>query len=663
MTTRTLRFRSFVRFCSCLLAGLLASEPADARSRPADGESPDRPNILWITCEDISPNVGAFGDPYAVTPNIDRLASQGVRYRNAFAPIGVCAPARSTIITGMFPPSIGSQHMRCQGTLPEGVLLFPSYLRDAGYYCTNNVKTDYNLPTPEGTWDESSTTASYRNRAEGQPFFAVFNFTSSHESQIRLPEDQYRDRVAGFAPGERHDPADAPVPPYHPDTPAVRRDWARYADMITFMDKQVGALLDQLEADGLADDTIVFFYSDHGAGMPRGKRWLYDSSTKVPFIVRFPEKYSRFAPGPPGSETDRLISFVDLAPTVLSLAGLEIPAHMQGSAFLGDRAGEPRRYVHGFRDRMDERYDLIRMVRDERYKYIRNYLPQLPYFHHQHISYMYEMPTMQDWQRMADAGALTGPPAAFMALEKPAEELYDTEADPFEVNNLAGSPEHRAILERLRAEHRRWQLEIVDLGLLTEADLRTRFGDRPPYDAVREDPTIYPIARIAAAADLAGRGDPSDVDDLAALLDDPDPAVRWWAATGLAIRGDSALPVSSRLVTATNDPAPWVRVAAADALARLGRDDSALPPLINALASDNDWVRLLAINVLDRLDERASPAEAALRTALKDPNDYVVRVAEHAVEAFEGDDAPAADAEGGPPSREWPGESPGGESR
>jgi uncharacterized sulfatase len=308
---------------------------------------------------------------------------------------------------------------------------------------------------------------------------------------------------------------------------------------------------------------------------------------------------------------------------------------MQGVAFLGEQAGPARRCVYGFRDRMDERYDLLRMVRDDRYKYIRNYLPHLPYFHHQYISTMYLMPTMQDWQRLADAGKLAGPPAAFMAATKPAEELYDTQADPFEVVNLAGSPEHREVLERLRAEHRRWRSETVDLGLLSEADLRARFGGVAPYDAARRNPSSYPIDRIAAAADLAGLGGPSDAEKLAALFDDPDPAVRWWAAVGLAIRGNAAAPFVGRLIRALEDPAPWVRVAAADALARLDRDDVAVPALIAALGDSNEWVRLQAINVLDRLDERAVKAEPALRSASRDANNYVTRVAQHAVEAFD----------------------------
>ena len=312
---------------------------ATAGLAPVHGATnPDRPNILWITCEDISPNLGCFGDLYAVTPNLDRLATEGVRYTNAFAVIGVCAPARSTLITGMYAPSLGTHPMRCRGTLPDYVRCFPEYLRDAGYYCTNNVKTDYNFATPESAWDESSRQAHWRKRRAGQPFFSVFNFTSCHESQIRLPEEKYAERTADFTSRQRHDPALATIPPYHPDTPEVRRDWARYADMITYMDREVGALLAELDADGLADDTIVIFFSDHGAGMPRSKRWLYDSSLRVPMIVRFPKKYQHLAPGEPGAITDRLVSFVDFAPTVLSLAGVLIADHMQGEPFLGEQA-------------------------------------------------------------------------------------------------------------------------------------------------------------------------------------------------------------------------------------------------------------------------------------------------------------------------------------
>lgn len=599
-----------------------------------------RPNILWISCEDISPNLGCFGDEYAVTPNLDRLAAQGVRFTRVFAPIGVCAPARSSLITGMYACSLGTQHMRCTGRIPAFVKCFPQYLREAGYYCTNNSKTDYNFRFSKESWDESSNKAHWRNRAKDQPFFSVFNFTTTHESQIRLGAKQHAQRTADFTAAERHDPAKAPVPPYHPDTPEVRADWAHYADNITYMDRQAGDLLRQLDEDGLADNTLVFFFSDHGAGMPRSKRWLYESSTRVPFILRLPKGMKLPGLGEPGTTDDRLVSFVDLAPTMLSLLGVDVPGHMQGQVFLGPHASEPRQYVYGFRDRMDERYDLIRSVRDARYRYIRNYQPQLPWFHSQYISYCYEMPTMRVWQRLADEGKLNGAPAVFMALTRPTEELYDTQADPWEVHNLADAPEHQETLRRLRTAHRDWMREILDLGLLPEADLRTRFGNQPPYSAVREHPALYPFDRIADAADLAGRRDPSCLGDLKQRLTDTDPAVRYWGATGLGMLGESAAKAAPQLEAALSDSKPAVRVAAADALLRIGRDEPALPVLIDAMKDQNEWIRLQAINVLDRIGPRARSACPVIDRAQEDPNAYVVRVAEHARRQFRTADLP-----------------------
>lgn len=591
------------------------------------GLADDRPNILWITSEDISPNLGCYGDTYAVTPNLDQLATEGVRYTRAFAPIGVCAPARSCLITGMYACSLGSQHMRCKARLPDEVRCFPQYLREAGYYCTNNVKTDYNFDAPPGAWDESSNKAHWRKRAPNQPFFSVFNFTSCHESQIRLNEAQYQARTAKFTEEERHDPNEAPLPPYHPDTPEVRQDWARYADMITYMDQEVGRVLRQLDEDGLRDNTIVFYFSDHGAGMPRSKRWLYDSSTRVPFLLRVPDRFQSIAPGEAGSVSDRLVSFVDFAPSVLSLAGVDIPKHLQGQAFLGAAAQAPREYIHGYRDRMDERIDLIRSTRDGRYKYIRNYLPHLPYFHHQHIGYMYEMPTMQVWQRLADEGRLTGAAATFMALSKPTEELYDTQTDPWETTNLATSAEHQETLRRLRAECRRWQREIVDLGLMPEADLRSRFGDEPPYTAVRRQPELYPLDQIEAATWLANARDEKHRPALLEAALATDAAVRYWAAIGLGCL--AADPATERILeNLLKDSAGSVRVAAADALGRTGKPREAVAALQKQLSDGNDWVRLQAICALDRYDEHAEAVQPTIRQALEDRNDYVVRVAE-----------------------------------
>jgi uncharacterized sulfatase len=433
----------------------------------ANTSAADRPNILWISAEDLSPDLGCYGSSYSVTPNLDRLASQGVRYTRAFSVAGVCAPSRSAIITGMYPSTIGTQYMRCKGVPPAYVKCFTEYLRAAGYYCTNDSKTDYNFDSPRTAWDDSRPGAHWRNRPRAnQPFFAVINLTTTHESQIRQPEEKYQKLRAKLAPNEVHDPAKAESPPYYPDTPVVRKDWARYHDVITATDKQAGRILQQLEEDGLAENTIVFFWGDHGRGLPRGKRWLYDSGTHVPLLIRWPGQIE------PATTNDQLISFIDLAPTVLSLAGIELPKHFQGHAFLGKQAAEPRKYVYGIRDRMDETVDMMRSVRDQRFKYIRNYMPELPYA--QPISYMDEMPTMKEWRRLAAEDKLVGPQKLFFAPQKPREELYDTERDPHEIVNLAHDPAFADELKRLREEHEAWVKETRDIGPIPEAEVMER---------------------------------------------------------------------------------------------------------------------------------------------------------------------------------------------
>jgi uncharacterized sulfatase len=442
----------------------------------------DRPNILWVSIEDTSPDLGCYGDAYAVTPNLDRLASQGCRYTNCFTHAGVCAPSRSGIITGMYPSTMGTQFMRCKGVPPAYVKCFTEYLRAAGYYCTNDNKTDYNFDPPLTAWDDTRRGAHWRNRPTKEtPFFAVINLTQTHESQVRLPEAQLEARRKTLAPHELHDPAKAPLPPYYPDTPRVRRDMANLYDNITFTDKLIGGILKDLEDDGLAGNTIVFFWGDHGRGLPRSKRWIYDSGTHVPLIIRWPGKLQ------PGSVNDELVAFLDFAPTLLNLAGLEIPKHLQGRAFLGDKLSPPREYVYACRDRMDEALDIIRGTRDKWFHYIRNYRPDLPYA--QNIAYMDEMPTMQEWRRLAAAGDLKGPQAIFFQPTKPVEELYDTAADPHEINNLAGDEKFADVLSRLRAAHEKWREDTGDLGLIPEAELN---AERRPGGkwSITADPDI-----------------------------------------------------------------------------------------------------------------------------------------------------------------------------
>lgn len=442
--------------CLMVLAG---TAPAPARAGAGVAEPP-RPNILWITAEDMSPDLGCYGETYARTPNLDRLAGQGARFSRAFATAPVCAPSRSSIITGMYASSIGTHHHRSNVAPPPHVKCFPEYLRAAGYYCTNNAKTDYNFPVPPAAWDENGPQAHWRNRPAGKPFFAVFNLMGSHESRVQSPE-KFPNATRELQPSDYHDPASATLPPYYPDTPAVRNDWARYHDLVTVVDYQVADLLRQLEEDGLAEQTIVMFFSDHGRGLPRGKRWLYDSGLRVPLIVRWPGRI------PAGTVRDELVSLVDMAPTMLSLAAVSVPPHLQGQVFLGDGAGAPRQHVYGTRDRMDETHDMIRCVRDARYKYIRNFRPELPYA--QPIKYMDRMRLMQEWRRVHAEGALEKTGALFFQPTKPAEELYDCELDPHEVHNLASDPSHEARLRAMRAEMDRWMAEIGDKGHLPEA--------------------------------------------------------------------------------------------------------------------------------------------------------------------------------------------------
>jgi uncharacterized sulfatase len=595
----------------------------------------ERPNILWITCEDMSPRLGCYGDPLARTPHLDALAKQGVRYTRAYATAGVCAPARSSLITGVWPSSYGSHGMRSDAKLPANIRCFSELLRDAGYYCTNNAKTDYNFAVPKAAWDESSGKAHWRKRPEGKPFFAVFNFITTHESRVRQAESVFAKQRSELGI-EATDPASVTVPPYHPDTPEVRRDWAHLYDNIAYMDHQVSQVLAELAADGLADSTIVFFYSDHGDGMPGVKKWIWHDGLHVPLIVRFPDKFAHLAPAKAGETTDRLVSFLDFGPTVLSLAGVKVPPVMHGVPFLGEQAGEPRRYVHANRDRMAERYDPVRGVSDGRYLYLRNYTPhRTP---SQFTSYTEEMPTMKVWRRLAEAGKLSGHAARYFAPTKPVEELYDLQADPRNVNNLAHAAEHRQVLELLRAENRRRMLATHDLGLLHEYEMERRAAESTKWD-VAHDPKLNPLEALMAAADLANAMDSANLPALVELSKHADPAMRWWGVTGLVALGESAAPALAAIERALADESPVVRIAAAEAIAQLGDEAKALPVLTAALQHDHPVVRLEAINVLDRMGEAARPAADAIRAAKLGGKDhvsqYVDRMVEYVPEKFE----------------------------
>lgn len=428
----------------------------------------NRPNILWISTEDFSPHLGCYGDELAKTPNIDKLATQGIRYTNVFTTAAISAPCRAGIITGMYQTSIGCMHMRTTSyrrsvenpveftaVPPHYAKAFTEYLRANGYYCTNNSKTDYQFakdPVPESIWDECNRNAHYKSRPDkNQPFFAVFNYTGTHESQN------------WDISNVKTDPDKVKVPPYYPDTEIVRRNLAKMYDNTARLDSVVGRLLDELEKEGLSDNTIVFFWGDHGDGLPRAKRWLYDSGLNIPLIIRFPDKRNA------GSVNNDLISSIDFGPTVLSLSGVTIPVHMQGRPFLGSQKTEPREYVFAARDRVDESYDMIRSVRNKEYLYIHNYYPNEPF--NIWIPYLNRMPIMQEVMRLDSEGKLNANQKKWMADNRPPEELYDVKTDPFQLNNLAGNSKYKNVLDEMRNQQKRWREESNDMGLLNESEM------------------------------------------------------------------------------------------------------------------------------------------------------------------------------------------------
>jgi len=552
----------------------------------------DRPNFLWLTSEDNSPYLGCYGDKLAQTPNLDKLAAEGIRFRNFFANAPVCSASRSTLIAGMYGPTLGIQHHRSTVAIPAGFKLYPEHLRAAGYYCTNNFKTDYNVAgaAPGRIWDQSSKDAHYKNRKPGQPFFAVFNFTTTHESQVTPKQGKGAARVA---------PGQIVLPPYHPDEPDIRRDWANYYDQMTQMDGQIGKMLDELDALGLAQDTIVFYYGDHGGALPRGKRNVHDSGTRVPLIVRIPARWAKSSPVAAGGWVESPASFVDLPPTVFALAGIPQPANYQGVAFLGENRPAPRGHVLLHRGRMDERYDNVRSVRTATFQYLRNYSPHRSWG--QHYSYPFEVQaSMRAWYAAYQAGRCNEVQSRYWK-PKPAEELYDIAADPFEVRNLATAPEQADRFRELRATLRTDLIATRDTGFIPEGMFSHLAAGKTIYDYAQGD--AYPIERIVDVADLATAGDAANLPRLQKLLADEHPVIRYWAATGCLILRDKSAAAKDALLAVLADPMPDVRVVAAEALGYLGETEKSLDVLSKVLNDGEKYEKLAALNTLDFMIE------------------------------------------------------------
>ncbi len=570
---------------------------------PVIAEEVKRPNILWLVSEDNHTFLGCYGDKLARTPTLDKLAKEGILYERCFAQ-PVCAPSRFALITGTFAVSSGpAGHMRAGGKIPNAMQGFPALLRTVGYYTTNNAKTDYNGPiSMKDTWNESSNQAHWRKRPKPQqPFFSVFNHEVTHESCL-FP---VQDRKPSSPPLDR---ALVRIPPYQPDTPELRDDWGRYHDHIHTMDSMIAEKLDELEKAGLAEDTIVFYFADNGGVLPRSKRFLQQSGTNVPLIVYFPPKWRHLAPAAPGTRVKDPVCFPDFGPTVLSLAGVKPTAVMQGKPFAGESRAAPNEFVFCTRDRMDERYDTMRSVADKRWLYIRNFRPDLPYV--QPLDYMFQARGYQSWAKLAEQGKLTDATSMFWG-SKPSEELYDMEADPDNVNNLAYDPVHRATVERMRAALKRHTLEIVDNGFMPEGS--TNEG----YDASRQ-PGAFPLERAYDLAMVASSRDAAKLPNLIQALADENEAVRWWAAQGCTVLGNKAADAEKALRARLNDSSLSVQVAAAEALAKQGHADVALPVLERILTQNaTTYAALQAANVLDRMGEQARPLLPAMEQRRK----------------------------------------------
>ncbi len=568
------------------IAGIHGAEPAVMR-----------PNILWLVCEDASVNwFGCYGNREATTPNIDALAKQGFRYTHAYASAPVCAPSRSTWITGINAVSTGTQPMRSRYSIPHDLIhYYPDELRKGGYYTANHSKTDYNIGgrPDDACWDSKAANA-WKQRKPGQPFFQVINFNSSHESSAH-----------GDVTKTKHSPQDVTLAKYHPDELSIRQTYAKYHDAVTKMDAEVGKALADLEKAGLAEDTIVIFNSDHGGVMPRSKRFLYNSGVHAPLVIRIPEKYKHLWPAnAPGGVVDRLVSFVDMPKTWLSLAGAEIPAVMQGHIFLGKNTEPEPPYVFSFRERMDERFDSQRAVRDKRFVYIKNYMPYVPWG--QHLEYLWKIEATKAWEDAYLKKRTTDVTGRFFE-RKPVEELYDTQADPDNVVNLADKPGHQQTLQTMRAKLREWQLAVHDSGLMPEAERARRATENKTtiYQLVR-DPKRYDLPAYLDAADLALAKNPANTKRLIELLTKTDSGLRYWGIVGLFMLGQPDATTMSVIETALSDSCGEVAAMAAWTLLQSGHTAKGQAALIK-LIQNHSPATLLALNIIDWSKADISP--------------------------------------------------------
>jgi arylsulfatase A-like enzyme len=576
----------------------------------------EQPNILWLTCEDNNVNwVGCYGNPHADTPNIDKLATEGFQYMHCYANAPVCAPSRSTWITGVHALSMGTHPMRSRYPIPHDLIkYYPDLLKKAGYYVGNARKTDYNIGgrDDQSPWDTNK--VDWNTLKKQQPFFMVINNTKSHES-----------KAFGDVDNTTHRPEDVRLAKYHPDIPDVRKNYAHYHDQMKKMDADIGQALADLERNGLAENTIVIHNSDHGGVLPRSKRFLFNSGTHCPLIIRIPNKFAHLRPAEPGSKVDRMVSFIDMTKTWLKICGAETPDYLQGKVFLGPDA-EPRDFHVSFRTRMDERCDNVRAARDKRFLYVRNYMPYAPWG--QHLNYLWIMKATQAWEMHHKAGKTDAITGRFFGT-KPMEELYDSVADPDNVHNLIDDPKYRQQADRLSGLLDKWQQENYDSGLLPESELvkRAEAHNTTIYKLVR-DPALYDLKAYQDASALALQQKPSNLPAFYKNFSAEDAGIRYWAVVG-CFNLQLNTPLNLELIKKRlDDNSDHVRIMAAWILYRAG-DKQAAQGCWNELLENDSYASLKIFNIIDWIGEGVEPYAAAMKACDFSHGGYVARMQQY----------------------------------
>ncbi|MEE2827019.1 MAG: sulfatase [Planctomycetota bacterium] len=569
-----MKFRHFVHYLLAILFGnSLAWVPCPAAGQTSANDPSDsslkRPNIVWIMSEDNSAHhLRLFEATGAATPHLAKLAASGVVFDRAFSNSPVCSVARTTLITSVYAPRIGTQFHRKLNSvgLPPSWKLFPQYLKEAGYYTTNNAKTDYNVSLAgQAPWNASNRKASWRNRAEGQPFFHVQTFTQSHESSLHFPANDLQ------AKPTQTDPDSVDLPPFYPDTPLFRYTQARYHDRIESIDQQVGRLIARLAEDELLDDTFIFYFGDHGGVLPRSKGYVYETGLHVPLIIHIPRHFRQLSPFQPGDRTGGFVEFVDFGPTVLRLAGLEIPAHMDGKPFLGPDVKQEevsrRDSTLGYADRFDEKYDLVRSLRVGNLKYIRNFNAIYP--NGLENQYRYKMAAYQQWQALSRAGSLNERENRFFQ-PKPVEELYDLTSDPYETNNLAGMASSAPELRRLRQGLVRRMKAMPDTSLYPESYV---IENTAKQTVLFSETARQQISELLDTANLSLEPFHQAAGRIKAALDSTSPWQRYWGLIVCSTFGQQASKFRARAEVLLNDSQPEVRWRAIEFLSLLGSFD------------------------------------------------------------------------------------------